>query len=450
MLGRMRAPFRRTSLGWGAAAVLNTVSTGSLFTALVVVLIVSLSQVGGVDRSVFFYTGDCDHEAPRIATVTRLLLNLMATVLLASSNFFIQVLNAPSRAEVVAAHARGSWLDIGVNSWRNIFNMSRPKKALTLGFLVSSVPIHFFANSMIFQIDNRESYFQLTAAAESFMDGAPWYAPGASLQPGSHFNSSGQFTLGVDDYLSTNSDAMANITEVAADAGGWRNMSIESCKQEISTCRGIYSHQQYLVVMDEPNGWNNSSSEGEWSRLWPDQSTNSLWFAGECEVTATQNSTNCVNTCDKIIHSVFEQSRYCMARPMPPQCRVGHSNAMLLAISLCVLLNFICCTVTTIHARRHIQDSLVLLGDAISAFINNPDPSLSSKSLHVVEKRPVQQSLRFETGWAVSSGPQQWHSQISHRGDATSFSGYLFMWILFAAGLCPLVILGTIAKTSGE
>lgn len=67
-----------------------------------------------------FHSSKClNISAPN--TMIHLLLNILLIIVLASSNFFMQICNAPSRQEIDAAHAKQGWLDIGVLSWRNAF-----------------------------------------------------------------------------------------------------------------------------------------------------------------------------------------------------------------------------------------------------------------------------------------------------------------------------------------
>ncbi|KAI1847360.1 hypothetical protein JX266_006585 [Neoarthrinium moseri] len=83
-------------------------------------VIVASVKAGGLNKTLMFYSGRCGTgSASRLNLALHLLLNILSTAILASSNFFMQILNAPTRDEVIEAHSRGSWLDIGVPSWRN-------------------------------------------------------------------------------------------------------------------------------------------------------------------------------------------------------------------------------------------------------------------------------------------------------------------------------------------
>ena len=102
-----------------------------------------------VDGIGVFAEGQCDYiRGANI--VVHLLINVLSTILLAGSNFCMQVLSAPTRREVDAAHAKGRWLDIGVPSVRNWASVSWTSRTLWFLLGVSSIPLHFFYNSTLF------------------------------------------------------------------------------------------------------------------------------------------------------------------------------------------------------------------------------------------------------------------------------------------------------------
>lgn len=75
-------------------------------------------------------------------TLIHLAINVLSSVLLAGSNFSMQCLMGPTRAMVDGAHARGSWLEIGVPSLRNFHNLVRRDKVVWVMLAVSSLPLH--------------------------------------------------------------------------------------------------------------------------------------------------------------------------------------------------------------------------------------------------------------------------------------------------------------------
>lgn len=89
------------------------------------------------------YTGDCE-KIRQTNTALHILINILSTILLSSSNYCMHCLSAPTRKEVDAAQASGKWLDIGILSYRNLRCISRKRVALWALLGLSSIPLHLF------------------------------------------------------------------------------------------------------------------------------------------------------------------------------------------------------------------------------------------------------------------------------------------------------------------
>jgi hypothetical protein len=70
------------------------------------------------------------------------LINALSTMLLSSSNYTTQVLNAPTREDLDVAHAKEEWLDIGRLSNRNLRAIPPSRTMLCLVLVLSSTPLH--------------------------------------------------------------------------------------------------------------------------------------------------------------------------------------------------------------------------------------------------------------------------------------------------------------------
>ena len=70
-------------------------------------------------------------------------INVFSAGLLAGSNYCMQCLSSPTRDEVDIAHARCSYLTIGIFSWRNMVSFRKRRIYLLLVLVLSSVPLHF-------------------------------------------------------------------------------------------------------------------------------------------------------------------------------------------------------------------------------------------------------------------------------------------------------------------
>ena len=108
---------------------------------------------GAAVRNTFLlHTSDCGGSTPAsISTVLPLIINGVSSAVLASSNFFSQVLSSPTRAELDIWHARGRSVDVGVLSWRNAMRLSPFKMVAWITLLITSLPLHMLFNSAILQ-----------------------------------------------------------------------------------------------------------------------------------------------------------------------------------------------------------------------------------------------------------------------------------------------------------
>ncbi|KAI8938547.1 hypothetical protein NX059_004433 [Plenodomus lindquistii] len=71
-----------------------------------------------------------------------LAINALSTMLLGASNYCAQILVAPKRSEVDAAHKSRKTLDIGIQSFRNLKSMNRIRQALWVILMLSSSTLH--------------------------------------------------------------------------------------------------------------------------------------------------------------------------------------------------------------------------------------------------------------------------------------------------------------------
>lgn len=106
---------------------------------LVVTILSSARKKDGI-----LFDGNCD-RARKLNSGLHLLINVLSTVLLSSSNYCMQCLSAPTRKEVDDAHSKGKWLDIGVQSVHNlrmIYNTDRKRAVVWFLLGISSLPLH--------------------------------------------------------------------------------------------------------------------------------------------------------------------------------------------------------------------------------------------------------------------------------------------------------------------
>jgi hypothetical protein len=127
---------------WRMPLVAGVILTTSIFLFnLILTLSVSLTNGLQEDGRGIIYKGRCS-KVKTLDSTLHVLINILSTMLLSTSNYAMQALSAPTRPEVDAQHANNEWLDIGVTSMRNLLRNRRTKLICWCILGLSSLPLH--------------------------------------------------------------------------------------------------------------------------------------------------------------------------------------------------------------------------------------------------------------------------------------------------------------------
>ncbi|KAK8077002.1 hypothetical protein PG996_003172, partial [Apiospora saccharicola] len=291
----------------------------------------SISQPNSSLRSdTVLFHGSCDYSR-NLNIGLHLLLNLISSAVLASSNYFMQIINAPSRHEIDRAHQILTSLEIGIPSLKNLSYLSKSKRLFWVLILITSLPIHLFFNSSIYETSFVGSTWQLTIAAESFLHGSPFFPPGASLAPAgslspTDYNSTMKLEfercatpltpdcdaidslrnywgaygepINLPDYWDNSSSIRQNLSHISSNAikdeqaSLWKRLSSKECRQEYCHFKPRDRYGDVVVVVKpgaSPAGWTRDEVYADpqnnltgWDIHVPRNETNSLWFSTQC------------------------------------------------------------------------------------------------------------------------------------------------------------------------
>ncbi|KAK2754167.1 hypothetical protein CKAH01_06105 [Colletotrichum kahawae] len=410
---------------------------------LIGVLIAALSAGGDFLQAFKFYESDC-RNAAITNTMLHLFLNILSTIVLASSNFFMQILNSPSRSEVDAAHARGGWLDIGIPSWRNAFRLSRSKLFLWSLLALTSVMIHLLFNSSVFQIHSRDGPYSVTVMTEEFLKGGFNSAPYSS-----------NFT--------------ASFKEIMAQASSWERIGTNQCGKIYShdVCTGLMNHGNVALIAETINN----------SHLFDTQTgANVFWYSAHCRMQGLiQNfipicESNC--TLDTPYYSEpwgFEMTSrgqapylnpdipfvplewgtqlrkqpptekaylnisHCLVQPKTASCAVAFSRPLFLAVVLSILLKVVTCIVALQVLGS--DEPLVTPGDAIASFISVPN---DATPFGLLSRRTVRQRQwdmeNKQTNWEPFN-PRKWGEKRHFRAKSASGAVWISSYSFLSVGL---------------
>lgn len=135
--------------GWRMGTLVCLSAVSLCLIVETILLLAALSVSMGGFGSGLLYKGSCS----RVKNLTIWLLfplNIVATVLISTSNYVMQVMAAPDRKEVDYAHSLATSITIAGMRFRNLQFGGRPRRLIWWILGISSLPIHVLLNSAIY------------------------------------------------------------------------------------------------------------------------------------------------------------------------------------------------------------------------------------------------------------------------------------------------------------
>lgn len=454
--------------GWRNTAVCLTVIISTLTATLIVCLIISLSSLGnglrqGLSTSLLF-KGDCELSS-RYNTWLHLAINTISSGVLASSNFFMQVMVAPTRKDVDKAHARSKWVEIGVQSWRNLIHVPKRNAFYWTLFAISSVPLHLIFNSCV--LESRASTdFVMAVVSDSFVRGAAWSIPGVLMKES-------QTSADMTDVVTNMQKAIANPSPGSTP---WERISIDECVARYNNTGAVLtSHRHVVMVISDAanttsNGWAtndvffNPNRDGYRAT----NELNALWCAGAFERTDAWAAERAASsapdnrkfrsdvltymmTLDASAGTVLNnasvvrdgystmKAHYCLSEAFKVDCRLEVENTLLLIVCIFCLVKCTLCTVIVVTSGHKVP--LITPGDAVESFIMKPDARTAGMCTFgrddFINRQP---GISFT--WLAS--PRAWASKSRRSGNAVPVSIWIWSYCLIgvslivAAALCGI------------
>jgi hypothetical protein len=129
--------------GWRMGVLVGCCTSAFVLCCNIAVVIVGSHVPGGYkDDGIADLIIGSATTISRWSTAAHLVINIFSTMLLGASNFTMQVLSSPTRGDIDRAHARGRWLDIGLLSTRNLWNIPVKRAVVWCLLAASSIPLH--------------------------------------------------------------------------------------------------------------------------------------------------------------------------------------------------------------------------------------------------------------------------------------------------------------------
>jgi len=134
------ARFSSWPRGWRRGILLSCLCSSAVLVLNLAATAVAAVSTTDSDGRVLF-KGNCE-MANNLNRGIHIVINVLGTLVLASSNYAMQCLSAPTRAEVDACHKLRIWLHIGVMGVRNLWRIHWSRRLLWFLLGVSSLPFH--------------------------------------------------------------------------------------------------------------------------------------------------------------------------------------------------------------------------------------------------------------------------------------------------------------------
>ncbi|CAN9173306.1 unnamed protein product [Alternaria alternata] len=403
-----------------------------------IITIWALVTHGMTYGSAVLYEGSCE-TTKNLNIGVHLIINIFSSAILSGSNYTMQCLSSPTRSEVDDAHARGTWLDIGVPSIRNLRSIAKRRLWIWLLLGVSSIPLHLFYNSVVFTTLSGNSYFV-------YITNEAWLSSSNSL-----------IVPDSGGYGPLLSELVDKQLWKANQAGSLQRLEPRPCIDAYA--RSFISARGNLLVITS-----NSTSSSEAGEIFDYAS------GGEITITGGQDATNldpyswiCGDSlkCLKYYRSSTMGHRceeyefcdvdalgirnnpqnwtlnhrkvdYCLSTKTEENCKLRLNAAI---AALVIFTNF-CKALLIITTYFSTREHLLLgIGDAIVSFLSHPDPVTKGSSL--LSKDDVTSRQKFSS---LSFGPRpfhssrkRWHAAVSRRRTITVFTTAALSLIICSA-----------------
>ncbi|KAH7184595.1 uncharacterized protein B0J16DRAFT_266395 [Fusarium flagelliforme] len=307
-------------------------------------------RFNGSHRKVI-YEGSCS-ASRTINVVIHLVINIFSSVLLAASNYGMQCLSAPTRADVDRAHGRRSWMDIGIPSFRNIRMVSRARGTLWFLLFLSSIPLHLLYVSQILMFTSIDEELKLLWSNSGFYNDDP------------------------------KGDEQMVARLMAGEFGKLDNLTTLQCINEYAVPFQTKRDHVLLVVTSDGPVITGSESPKQ-----PLQSTSCDHRAGSTYDWICGDGLGC-STCRSKLTKIRSQSnnwsprgkrvKYCLSQPAEQACRLNFDIRIAVVI---LAFNFVKAVALAFIALRPPKEPLFVLGDAVESFLISPDETTTGACL---------------------------------------------------------------------
>lgn len=399
--------------GWRGGARIAFCTVVTVFVINLTLLIYLTLAYPRMDGFPVVFRGSCK-DVTLYNRLWHVLINVLSTGLLSSSNYCMQLLVAPTRGWLDKAHANGHWLDIGIPSIRNLRFLPWKRRGLWLLLCISSIPLHLVYNSTFYSAIAANEY-NILYAKPDFLTGAAYDTTRFPDSP---------------------SQEISNFQKNALNTTMWTRLDNRECIRMYGE-DFVTGYRNVVAVVSD----NVTSSTGSLLDVqindYPDAREFNIdyqpfaWICNDTDITKyTEIDVKiggqlvCQQQLDKLV--ALAESRwvsdgyhisYCMAEIVPGDCHLHFAPHLMGPV---VLMNIVKVLVAFYVAFRMADAPLVTLGDAIQSFIKEPDATTVGMCL--LTAREASKIFDKAAGRIAATDPrpftnkrERWHKVVSRR-----------------------------------
>ena len=127
--------------GWRKGILYASATAAFVLLLNILFLAISYRKYGATDGIGTLYQGNCGRAA-HMDSGMHVVINIMSTILLGASNYVMQILGSPTRAQIQNAHQKRTSLFIGVPNLRNLKFVGWKRLLLWFFLGLSALPLH--------------------------------------------------------------------------------------------------------------------------------------------------------------------------------------------------------------------------------------------------------------------------------------------------------------------
>jgi hypothetical protein len=445
--------------------------------------VIASYRSGRADDSIIF-EGQCE-VAERVNVGIHFTIAAVSFLVILSSDWFLRVIAAPQPADILRAHEKNQWLEIGSNSLKNLRFIPKWRVACWAMLIMSSIPLQLLFNASVYVTDTSTAYNQIVVG-QGFLTGEEFNSPGVG--------SALFFRNDIHDDIQNMIEGFRQ--RALSTTAPWTRLDSSQCREAyLGGEHGLRDYRDLIVVVDVgpiPNApswtgaqvWSDglplSLQDPEFrnSSPWDPEAVNSLWsVALDCsqfniegfirnlcadefglvndnaflrDANETLSLTGTWNFQWGTVHAGLNDMSnfssaydvgtglFCLAEPFLSACKVEATHTLLLIAFLCILVKTVMATIILVKVWR--ATPIMCLGDMINWTLQHDQFHRQSSSMA---------TSGFDS--LANRKPRVWYSSKWCWNDALPRHIWITTYIFIGAVVISLaVILAAVIKYDDE